>query len=132
MSDKPTDVPARPAATALILRDGDDGIEVFMVVRHHGAESTEGFWIRPAEALRDAREGRRSIVPATRLNLQKLAVSTTVVEAVAAARASSIVTVMPKVQRNPDGSRTLQIPAEAGYGLSEMFIPAGERTAAGR
>ena len=99
---------------------------------HDGSESTEGFWIRPADALRDAKEGRRSIVPATRLNLQKLAGSATVADAVAAARASAIVTVMPKVRRNPDGSRTLQIPAEAGYGVSELFIPAGELTAAGR
>jgi 8-oxo-dGTP pyrophosphatase MutT (NUDIX family) len=99
---------------------------------HDGSESTEGFWIRPADALRDAKEGRRSIVPATRLNLQKLAGSATVADAVASARASAIVTVMPKVRRNPDGSRTLQIPAEAGYGVSELFIPAGELTAAGR
>jgi 8-oxo-dGTP pyrophosphatase MutT (NUDIX family) len=99
---------------------------------HDGSESIEGFWIRPADALRDAAEGRRSIVPATRLNLQRLSQSATVAEAVAAARAASVVTVMPKVRRNPDGSRTLQIPAEAGYGVSELFIPAGERTAAGR
>lgn len=99
---------------------------------HDGSESIEGFWIRPVDALRDAREGRRSVVPATRLNLQRLSQSATVAEAVAAARASSIVTVMPKVRRNPDGSRTLQIPAEAGYGVSELLIPAGERTAAGR
>jgi 8-oxo-dGTP pyrophosphatase MutT (NUDIX family) len=78
---------------------------------HDGSESIEGFWIRPADALRDALEGRRSVVPATRLNLQRLAQSATVAEAVAAARAAPVVTVMPKVRRNADGSRTLQIPA---------------------
>jgi 8-oxo-dGTP pyrophosphatase MutT (NUDIX family) len=99
---------------------------------HDGSESIEGFWIRPADALREARDGKRSIVPATRLNLQRLAQSATVAEAVAAARMSRIVTVTPKVQRNADGSRTVRIPVEAGYGVSELLIPAGERTAAGR
>jgi 8-oxo-dGTP pyrophosphatase MutT (NUDIX family) len=99
---------------------------------HDGGESVEGFWIRPDEALRDAEAGKRSIVPATRLNLQKLARSATVDEAVTAARAAAVVTVMPKVTRNADGSRSLQIPPDAGYGMSELFIAAGERTASGR
>ena len=55
-----------------------------------------------------------------------------VADAVAAARVSSIVTVMPQVTRNADGSRSLKIPREAGYGISELFVAAGERTAAGR
>jgi 8-oxo-dGTP pyrophosphatase MutT (NUDIX family) len=99
---------------------------------HDGSESVEGFWIRPAQALRDAKEGRRSLVPATRLNLDKLSRSATVADAVAAARKSTIVTVMPQVTRNPDGSRSLKIPSAAGYGVSELFVAAGERTAAGR
>ena len=99
---------------------------------HDGSESVEGFWIRPMDALRDAREDRRSLVPATRLNLDKLSRSATVADAVAAARVSSIVTVMPQVTRNADGSRSLKIPREAGYGISELFVAAGERTAAGR
>jgi 8-oxo-dGTP pyrophosphatase MutT (NUDIX family) len=99
---------------------------------HDGSESVEGFWIRPADALRDAKQGRRSLVPATRLNLDKLSRSATVADAVAAARVGSIVTVMPHVTRNADGSRSLRIPQEAGYGISELFVAAGERTAAGR
>jgi 8-oxo-dGTP pyrophosphatase MutT (NUDIX family) len=99
---------------------------------HDGSESVEGFWIRPVDALRDAKGGRRSLVPATRLNLDKLSRSATVADAVAAARVSTIVTAMPHVTRNADGSRSLKIPHEAGYGISELFVAAGERTAAGR
>ena len=99
---------------------------------HDGTESIEGFWIRPQQGLREAREGTRSLVPATRLNLEKLSRSSSVAEAVAAARASTIVTVVPQVKRNPDGSRSIRIPHEAGYGISEIFVAAGERTASGR
>lgn len=99
---------------------------------HDGGESVEGFWVRPADALREAAEGKRSLVPATRLNLEKLSRSATVAQAVAGARASAIVTVMPKVTRNPDGSRVLRIPVEAGYDTSELFVPAGVLTASGR
>ena len=31
----PASIKIRPASSAIILRDGADGIEVFMVVRHH-------------------------------------------------------------------------------------------------
>jgi 8-oxo-dGTP pyrophosphatase MutT (NUDIX family) len=99
---------------------------------HDGSESVEGFWVRPADALREAEEGKRSLVPATRLNLVKLTRAATVAQAVASARTSAVVTVMPKVTRNPDGSRVLRIPAEAGYGTSELFVPAGVLTASGR
>lgn len=32
----------RPAATAIILRDGPAGLEVFMVVRHHEIDFASG------------------------------------------------------------------------------------------
>jgi 8-oxo-dGTP pyrophosphatase MutT (NUDIX family) len=99
---------------------------------HDGSESVEGYWVRPAMALQEAQEGKRSIVPVTRLNLLRLAASSNVGEAVAQARASRIVTVVPRVERHRDGSRTLQIPLEAGYGVSEVHLAAGELAAAGR
>ena len=49
MSDAPTKpmAPARPAATILLLRDGEAGPEVFMVVRHHQIEFAAGALVFP-------------------------------------------------------------------------------------
>jgi 8-oxo-dGTP pyrophosphatase MutT (NUDIX family) len=93
---------------------------------HDGGESVEGVWIAPQQALADAQAGSRTLVFATRMNLGKLAGYRTVAEAVAATRAKPVVTVMPKVKRTPEG-RWLQIPAEAGYGVTEVFIEEGSR-----
>ena len=38
---------ARPAATILLLRDGDKGLEVFMVVRHHAIDFASGALVFP-------------------------------------------------------------------------------------
>ena len=39
--------PAVPSATILMLRDGDDGLEVFMVVRHHQIDFASGALVFP-------------------------------------------------------------------------------------
>ncbi len=91
---------------------------------HDGSESVEGFWIAPRQALADAQAGARTLVFATRMNLTKLARFGTVAEAVAATRAKPVVTVMPKVKQTPEG-RWLQIPAEADYGETEVFVEDG-------
>lgn len=90
---------------------------------HDGSESVEGIWIAPAQALRDAESGKRTLVFATQMNLRKLARYRTVAEAVAKTRSARIVTVMPRVERTAAG-RTLFIPAEADYGGTEFPAPA--------
>jgi 8-oxo-dGTP pyrophosphatase MutT (NUDIX family) len=93
---------------------------------HDGAESVEGFWIAPQQALAEAQAGRHTLVFATRMNLTKLARHATVAEAVTATRARPVVTVMPKVRQTPEG-RWLQIPAEADYGVTEVFVGKNSR-----
>jgi 8-oxo-dGTP pyrophosphatase MutT (NUDIX family) len=93
---------------------------------HDGGESVEGFWIAPGQALADAQAGVRTLVFATRMNLTKLARYRTVAEAVAATRGKPVVTVMPKVKTTSEG-RWLQIPAEAGYGVTEVFVEEGSK-----
>jgi 8-oxo-dGTP pyrophosphatase MutT (NUDIX family) len=93
---------------------------------HDGGESVEGLWITPRQALREAEAGTRTLVFATRMNLEKLARYGTVTEAVDVTRSQPVVTVMPKVKRTPEG-RWLQIPAEAGYGVTEVFVGEGSR-----
>ena len=45
--DKPVPSPAVPAATILLLRDATDGLEVFMVVRHHQIDFASGALVFP-------------------------------------------------------------------------------------
>jgi 8-oxo-dGTP pyrophosphatase MutT (NUDIX family) len=93
---------------------------------HDGGESVDGFWIAPRQALRDAEAGARTLVLPTQMNLTKLARYASVAEAVAATRASPIVTVTPRIERTANG-RKLHIPAEAGYGVTEVLVPAPRR-----
>ena len=46
MTDKVPPTPV-PAATIMMLRDGDDGLEVFMVVRHHQIDFASGALVFP-------------------------------------------------------------------------------------
>ena len=48
----------------------------------------------------------------------------TVAEAVTATLATPVVTVMPRVINRTATNRTLQIPAEAGYGVTEVVVEA--------
>jgi 8-oxo-dGTP pyrophosphatase MutT (NUDIX family) len=45
---------ARPAATILLLRDGPDGIEVFMVVRHHAIDFASGALVFPGGRVEES------------------------------------------------------------------------------
>jgi 8-oxo-dGTP pyrophosphatase MutT (NUDIX family) len=40
-------IPTRPAATVLLVRDGESGLEVFMVVRHHKIDFASGALVFP-------------------------------------------------------------------------------------
>ncbi len=90
---------------------------------HDGREAVDSVWIRPLDAVAEAEAGRRTVIFPTLMNLKKLARSETVGQALATARAAPIVTVMPELVPSRDGSRTLRIPAEADYGLTEFTIP---------
>jgi 8-oxo-dGTP pyrophosphatase MutT (NUDIX family) len=82
---------------------------------HDGAEAVDSVWIEPRRAIAEAVEGRRTLVLATRLNLEMLAQSATAAEAITAARARKVVTVEPQPLKTESGYR-LTIPLEAGYG----------------
>ncbi len=45
---------ARPAATIMLLRDGGDGMEVFMVVRHHAIDFASGALVFPGGRVEEA------------------------------------------------------------------------------
>jgi len=94
------------------------------VALHDGSESTDSEWLRPERAVADAESGKRTVVFPTRMNLLKLAQYKTVDEAMATARATSVVTVQPEPLDHPKG-RTLRIPVEAGYPGSLFLVEDG-------
>jgi len=88
---------------------------------HDERELVNSRWITPAEALAAQARGEIKVVFVTRSNLGLLAKSRTVDEALAAARARTIVPVQPQLFDHPDGP-ALRIPAEAGYDVTEVLI----------
>lgn len=94
------------------------------VLLHDGGEAVDSVWIRPQDALAQADAGTRTLVPATRLNVEKLGRSTTVADAIAAACADTIIEVLPERIDTAEGI-TLRIPAAAGYGITEFSLAAG-------
>jgi 8-oxo-dGTP pyrophosphatase MutT (NUDIX family) len=92
-----------------------------LLARHDGTESVDSVWITPADALADAEAERRTVVFPTRMNLGKLGRSATVEAALAAARATPVVTVLPQVEM-VEGGRFIRIPAEAGYGVTGELV----------
>src|SRR6185503_8630721 len=83
---------------------------------HDGAESVGSLWIAPRQILADATSGKMRVEFATRMNLQPLLAAGTVEDALAAARARRIVTVLPEVSSD----EIARLPLEAGYG-AEFF-----------
>lgn len=83
-----------------------------------GLEITNAEWIAPAEALRLGRARERIVGFPTRLNLQLLAESRNVNEALSRAQQRPIVTVQSRIEQRP-GGRVLTIPRDAGYGSVE-------------
>ena len=83
---------------------------------HDGGESVSSLWITPRAILADATAGTRRVEFAPRMNLQPLLAVRSVDEALDAARARRIVTVMPEV----NADEIARLPLEAGYG-AEYF-----------
>jgi len=90
------------------------------VALHDGEEAVDSVWIPPGTALEGTRAGTYKLVFPTQMNLQKLARHQVSAAAMDAARASRVVTVMPKQERVGDGMRVLRLPLEADYG-GELF-----------
>lgn len=79
---------------------------------HDGRESVDSVWTTAHAAMADRK--RWSIIFPTRLNLVKLGKSNTVAGALAAAKASNVLPVLPWIENGPDG-QVLRIRDDAGY-----------------
>ena len=84
---------------------------------HDGSESVDSVWTRPADAAAERAAGRRTIIFPTFMQVTKLGRSGRVADAIAAARAAPVVTVLPQIEERA-GERVMVIPAEAGYDVT--------------
>lgn len=84
---------------------------------HDGYESVDSVWITPQQAIADAQAGKRIIIFPTLRNIEKLACSTSVTEAIDAAVENPVVSVIPWTEQRDDG-KYLCIQPEAGYAVN--------------
>ncbi len=119
----PVHLPKRFDTHFFLTRAPDDH-----ALAHDGTEAVDSVWINPQRAIAEADAGRRTLIFATRLNLERVGRATSVAEAIARTRHDPIVTVLPQVQKT-DSGRILRIPIEAGYGKSEFHIEGGPGSA---
>ena len=85
------------------------------VGKHDGRESVDSVWLSPKAALDAADSGRFNLPFPTIRNLIKLDKLGTARAAMDFARTTAVVTVVPEMSRNEDGTTRLRIPIEAGY-----------------
>jgi 8-oxo-dGTP pyrophosphatase MutT (NUDIX family) len=89
------------------------------IASHDTVESIGSVWTSPSDALKDADEGRVTLVFATRMNLQKLGKYADVTSSINAAKKQGVIPVEPQLREN-DGIVTYTIPIEAGYGITKF------------
>lgn len=79
---------------------------------HDGHESVDSVWITPNGAISDRKKW--NVIFPTKLNLMKLDNSKTVAAAIATARATKVLPVIPWIENTPEG-QILKIRDDAGY-----------------
>lgn len=94
------------------------------VGQHDGRESVDSIWLTPRAALDGAESGRFALPFPTIRNLIKLDKLGSAQAAMDFARKTPVVTVLPLMSRNEDGTTRLQITAAAGYD-GEIFNVTG-------
>ena len=85
-----------------------------------GSEIVGVEWVNPGAAARAGRRGDSPIIFPTLMNLDRLAEAGSVEAAISAARARPDFTVLPVIETAEDGSRSISIPAEAGYAVTRF------------
>lgn len=82
---------------------------------HDGSESVDSLWTTIPRALELEKTGQRTIIFPTLENMKKLGRSDSVAAALESARRDTVVTVQPRVSKEPDGTLMMVLPEEAGY-----------------
>ncbi|MEL7108468.1 MAG: NUDIX hydrolase [Pseudomonadota bacterium] len=85
------------------------------VAEQDGRETTEAVWLGPQQALDMEEAGTATIIFPTRMNLGKLAETSSTEAALTRFHSERVVTVLPAIGKDDDGTPCLHIPEEAGY-----------------
>ena len=94
------------------------------IAAHDGIESTDSVWIRPEDALAQARAKQRQMIFPTLANLQTISGFDDVDAIITSSRARKVVPVLPKIA-GEGKQRRMVIPADAGYPTTqeELELP---------
>jgi 8-oxo-dGTP pyrophosphatase MutT (NUDIX family) len=90
---------------------------------HDGAETSNGIWIEPADAIERCLRGEIALPPPTWTTLRLLAQCRDVEGAWEWAEAQRLVRVQPRVIEHTDGSREIRLPGDAEYPAIAGFAP---------
>lgn len=85
------------------------------VAQHDGWEAVDSFWIRPADALDECSQRRRTIIFPTLSNLALLAQTADVAGALQAARSRPVRRIQPTLGKRADGKLIPVLPPDCGY-----------------
>ncbi len=85
------------------------------VAQHDGSEAVDSFWVRPADALEDCAQRRRTIIFPTLCNLALLARTGDVAGAVQAARSRPVQRIQPTLGKRADGKLIPVLAPDCGY-----------------
>ncbi len=102
--------------TYFFLAADDDHLE-----QHDGEEAVSAHWLKPREVLADWKADRVPLMFPTRLNLMKLARSSTVEAALQAAKQEPVVRILPKLEMK-QGGVDLTIQKTPGYGVTKATL----------
>jgi len=92
---------------------------------HDGSESVDSVWLNPAQLLKEAEEGKWTVIFPTRCNLELLAESDSVESAIEASNTRPPCPILPTVEKREDGN-WLCIPKESAYQVAEVKMEKGK------
>ncbi len=89
---------------------------VDQVAAHDGRETTDAVWLSAGDALAQEASGAVTIIFPTRMNLKRLALAASVLDAAERFTRDPVITVLPQATKDSEGRACLLIPDVAGYG----------------
>ena len=92
------------------------------IAKHDGDESVDSLWLSPNEALDGHTNGKFTIIFPTRVNIELLAESRSIEEAIEASLRDEVKAVLPWIEKREDGSYVV-INKDAGYKTNTEKIP---------
>ena len=107
--------------TYFYIADAPEG----QVAMHDGSESVDSVWITAQQLLKEADDGKWTIIFPTRCNIELLATQSTIKDMNAWCDDHGIVTVLPTFEKRGE-EIFLQIPKDSGYPTTEVQFQPGK------